>query len=85
MSVTVDLERVRPVSAIRWVAGNGGSMGTLRLQVSTDGTNWRDLEIVAPGQDGWSASRDDAGVRYVRFAWTGVAPPGNLAEIEIYP
>jgi len=84
-SVTLDLDRELPVSAVAWLPGAGGISGTMRVQVSTDGLVWTDLMPGVTGADGWVSSQVGAPARLVRFVWIGTTPLGNVAEVRIYP
>ena len=89
--VVLDLGRVRPVGRIRWIAGEGGLAGAMKIQVSQDGKHWRTLGQPGGNGDGkWRELRTGRPVdaRYVRFLFANPGDDallGGLAEVEVLP
>ncbi len=85
-SITVDLGSVRPVAraVLHWESAFGSSY---KIQLSTDGTRWRDATMVADGNGGTdNLAFPAADARFVRMAGVqrGTRYGYSLHEFEIY-
>jgi subtilisin len=91
-SFALDLGEMRAVGSLRWLAAaDTGLLGSLRIDVSTDGQSWQELDIeslpmATPGE--WQELPIGFTTRYIRFVFlndSGVALLGGVAEVEIWP
>lgn len=85
--VSFDLRSVKAIGSIQWVFNRTGFADSLKIQVSTDRTNWTTLATVgnAPSR-AWQTLKVATSARYVRFSFdnpNGDAKLGYLAEVKI--
>lgn len=88
-SFTVDLDEVETVAALRWISGEQGISGTLRIETSADGETWTGLATVDAVEAGtWQTMPVVSEIRYVRFVFVNTTAAdwlGGVAEVELLP
>ena len=85
---TFDLGQVQQLSGVRWMYRLPGGADRMRLQISSDGTNWSQLVTTSNRVPlTWEGWKTTSSARYVRFVFdnpNGAAVLGYLAEVEIW-